>query len=183
MMTSGLMPTSMFIKNNPSVLSGSLRGAISDGHKPKRGKKTVVRMLGPRRQQKKSKLPRAAVPRLVGSQKKMKHISGQHSKGSDRTVVRGESGVTVMHMEPDPLTEDINWLYKIDGGIIYINISHKLFKIHSDKSKNSMNTYVLELIRAALSEAKIRDERGELGSEGWRQYFESFHVHHVDMMI
>jgi len=115
----------------------------------------------------------------------MKHNSAQSRKGRKRTVVKGESGLLILHSEPDPLEEDINWTYrlKLDEGSILINISHKLFKIHSDKSVASMDAYILELTRAALTEAKIIDERGPIAAEGWRQYYESYHVRHVDVTI
>jgi len=172
-----------FLKDNPDMLSESLRGAISDGHQPKDGAKKNVKLLGPRRKKTKNNPPISSIPRMTGEKPNMKHVSGQDDKGKKRTIVKGESGFTVLHVEPDPLTEDINWTYKIDEGIVLVNINHKLFKVHSDKSKASLDTYVLELMRAALSEAKIRDERGDIGAHGFRSLFESFHVHHVDIMI
>ena len=99
-------------------------------------------------------------------------------------MVKGESGVRLVHVEPDPLEGDINWTYKWDDdGVIMINISHKLFKIFSDQSKAAMDAYVLELSRAALTEAKIREERGPIACEGWRQYYESYHVRHSSLAI
>jgi hypothetical protein len=173
-----------FLRDNPDVLSDSLKGAISGGHQPKKGKKTDEKLLGPRRRKKKSGPPISVVPKMEHEKKKMKHHSAKSKKGRRRTIVKGESGVRILHVEPDPLKEDINWTYRLDEtGAILINISHKMFKIHSDKSKASMDAYVLELTRAALTEAKIKDERGPIGSEGWRQYYESYHIRHVDITM
>jgi hypothetical protein len=168
-----------FLKDNPQFLSDALRGPISSGHKPKKGQKPRKKYRGTNK--KRGGKGSVSMGRM-GKEKNKVHVASKHDKGSERTLVVGESGVAVDYVEPDPAKEDINWTFKIDKGIVLVNINHKLFKIHSDRGRAVGRLYIRELIRGALSTSSVFSEKGEVQALSFKAYFENYHLPHIEFI-
>jgi hypothetical protein len=169
-----------FLKENPQFLNDALRGPITSGHKPKRGKKSKDKFRGTNK--KRGSKGKVKIGRMVGKEKKKVHVASKDENGSERTLVVGEAGVAVKYVEPDPAKEDTTWTFNIDDGVVLVNINHKLFKIYSDKGRTVRRLYIRELIRGALSTSAIHSVIGPIQSLSYKAYFEDYHLPHVEFM-
>jgi hypothetical protein len=147
-----------FLKVHPDLIGPSLRGGVSKGHVQKKGR-PAGKFSSPRR--KSSEISMSEVPELNPNNKgkrgesKGKIHTGSRSdkKGSDRKIVKGQSGTMVDLVEPDPLRDGLNWRKRNRNGVIEINISHKDFKVASDKGNRALGLYKAMLIISALIES------------------------------
>jgi len=166
-----------FLRENPTLLSPDFCGAISDGHSDVSGKKVKIGKQSTPRSDGDSddeELPKVRSKKERGERKNIIHVSADSpdGKGSDRDVVRGQSGVSVKMVEPNS-DECIVWRKMLDStGVIRINIDHKDFVKCHLKGDSSEVAYIKALVIGAITEKKIYHETGEAASIVFKDGYE-----------
>jgi len=172
-----------FIKMNPGIIPKQLKGVISKGHVNKRGKE-VGRFESPRKKTKSKpkKMPPLKPPKK--EQEKRKHVSSRSikGKGSERRLVQGQSGITLDLYEPDPLHDGLGWRKRLVDGIIQVNISHKDYKICSDKGNSTLKMYMRMMVIGSWAELDIMNEKNKAASDTFAEHFDGWALRFVDLL-
>ena len=172
-----------FLKQNPNLMPKQFKGAISKGHVTKRGKE-VGKFESPRGKSKQGpkEIPPLKPPREEKERKR--HVSSRagKGKGSDRRLVQGQSGITLDLYEPDPLHDGLGWRKRLESGIIQVNISHKDYKICSDKGNATLKMYMRMMVVGCWSEVGITNEKNKTAATTFTEHFDGWALKFVDLL-
>jgi hypothetical protein len=166
-----------WIKEDPSLLGPEFSGAISSGHSDVKGRKTYIgKRLSPEGDDGDDEEYR---PRLYSKKKaqsehkNMKHntTDAPEGRGTERCIVKGQCGVNATFVEDMGM-----WRKKLEGGLLFVNISHKDYVRCAQIGSTQEQEYFKLLMTCALTESKLKREFGDDTADKFREGFESIAI-------